>query len=181
MYIVSSCDILLLEPQPYSDAYFGQGDPLMKVITFTCTGNEKSLLRCRYAVSNCGHEHDASVICANVSCSEGDVQLSHGSGEYEGTVEVCRGSNWVTICDSQWSSEDAKVVCRQLGYSVMGETKRLSNRYSLFYPFASFLIFAYLREGAALKSYNFRFNISGVWRRWPNMHNKIASQINKNV
>ena len=81
-----------VEPQAYGGAYFGQGELLSKVATFDCTGNEESLLNCSHAASNCGHQKDASIICANVICSNGDVRLSHGSEEYEGTVEVCLAS-----------------------------------------------------------------------------------------
>ena len=89
---------------------------------FGCFGNEELLLECNYTHSDCGHQHDAAVICADPGCTaEGDIRLLHGMTEYEGTVEVCHSSSWVTICDSQWSSEDAEVVCRQLGYSVMGK------------------------------------------------------------
>lgn len=41
--------------------------------------------------------------------------------EYEGNVQICYNNLWGGICDSGWSSSDAQVVCRQLGYLVYGK------------------------------------------------------------
>lgn len=44
------------------------------------------------------------------------VKLVNGTKPGEGRVMVSYGGVWGTICDSYWADNDARVVCRQLGY-----------------------------------------------------------------
>lgn len=55
------------------------------------------------------------------NCTTGDARLVNGSTRYEGTVQVCIGGVWGTVCDTYWSENDGRVVCRQLGYSTAGK------------------------------------------------------------
>lgn len=54
-------------------------------------------------------------------CNHGDLRLVGGSSQYEGRVELCFNSVWRSVCEEQWGTNDARVVCRQLGYSVAGK------------------------------------------------------------
>ena len=112
-----------------------------------CRGNETTLLNCTHngiAVHSCISSEVAGIICqgnnycyihlyialiplnryfplnviAPSNCSSGDVRLNQGS---QGTVEICVNGYWGTVCDNQWDSIDASVVCRQLGYSYFGK------------------------------------------------------------
>ena len=56
---------------------------------------------------------------AGEECSlDGGVRLvgPDGISTSEGRVEVCINGEWGTVCDHNWGTSDADVVCRQLGF-----------------------------------------------------------------
>ena len=63
--------------------------------------------------------HDCNSI--PVPCTTGELRLVGGDVPNEGRVEICINNVWGTVCDDGWSSVDATVVCRQLGYSTRGQ------------------------------------------------------------
>lgn len=49
-------------------------------------------------------------------CEDGNVRLT-GYSPNQGRMEICRGNVWGSICANYFSTYDADVVCRMLGYS----------------------------------------------------------------
>jgi hypothetical protein len=89
-----------------------------------CKGDESSLLDCPHGglgVHNCGRRERAGVNCLN----ESDIDIRIADGDIfdgSGAVELKMGSEWRSLCCNHWTSEDAKVACRQLGLSDDGAT-----------------------------------------------------------
>ena len=63
-------------------------------------------------------------------CSNGDLRLVDGNIKNEGRVEICVDNVWGTVCDDLFSSVDAQVVCRKLGYLTTG----MCITWHLFFP-----------------------------------------------
>ena len=63
---------------------------------------------------------DTQLLFTVASCTNGDIRLRGGTNRYEGRVEICNNNAWGTVCDDSWSTFDARVACRQLGFSSIG-------------------------------------------------------------
>ena len=56
-------------------------------------------------------------------CNDTNIRLTGGWDGREGRVEVCFGGQWGTVCNNSWDTNDAAVVCRQLGIASQGKLK----------------------------------------------------------
>ena len=55
------------------------------------------------------------------NCTDGELRLGGSlTNLRRGRVEMCYEGQWGTICDDLWGTNDAKVACRQLGFSSYG-------------------------------------------------------------
>ena len=93
-----------------------------------CTGTETRVDQCRnlgyggtmastVGRHNCGHHEDVAVRCSSPTRN---IRLAGGSNQHEGRVEVYYNGQWGTVCDDAFDHNDAKVVCRSLGYYYGG-------------------------------------------------------------
>lgn len=55
-----------------------------------------------------------------IECTDGEIRLVGSEAQNEGNVQICYNNAWGSVCDDGWDTNDANVVCRQLGFQSYG-------------------------------------------------------------
>ena len=65
----------------------------------------------------------SDLLITDEECVTGEIRLEGGVTNSSGLLEVCANGRWGTVCDywSEWSYENAIVVCRQLNLPTAGQ------------------------------------------------------------
>ncbi|XP_053120391.1 deleted in malignant brain tumors 1 protein-like [Hemicordylus capensis] len=97
-------------------AHFGRGDGPIWLDDLRCTGTESDLSQCPakpWGQNDCHHREDAGVVCSGLPA----LSLFNETSTHDcsGRVELFHNGQWGTICDDSWGTEEARVVCQQLG------------------------------------------------------------------
>ena len=112
--------------------------------SWECQGTEDTVESCKNfpgVKSRCNHSQDVGVYChdittkitstvtmttqqsttyENTSSSGIRIELVNGNAPNRGRVEIIRNGVRGTVCDDRWDDNDAKVICRMLGYKRGG-------------------------------------------------------------
>ncbi|XP_071157151.1 scavenger receptor cysteine-rich domain-containing protein DMBT1-like [Mytilus edulis] len=119
---------------PVTAAGFGQGTGSIYLDEVTCMGNESTILQCKTNAigdTDCDHTEDVGVICRNTPASKNiQLRLTGGNSTNAGLLQVNYGGKWGTVCDDDFNSTAAKVVCNQLGVQFVQAVAVSGSRYS---------------------------------------------------
>uniref|UniRef100_A0A3B4AYR2 Soluble scavenger receptor cysteine-rich domain-containing protein SSC5D n=1 Tax=Periophthalmus magnuspinnatus TaxID=409849 RepID=A0A3B4AYR2_9GOBI len=102
-------------------AFYGKGTDQVWMDDIDCTGRENALSECPhrgFGENDCDHNEDAGLLVLMLShiCFSllESVRLINGTDRCSGRLEVFHNGQWSKICNSNWGSTQAKIVCREL-------------------------------------------------------------------
>ncbi|KAK3596896.1 hypothetical protein CHS0354_031673 [Potamilus streckersoni] len=97
------------------NAKYGKGTGPVMLDRAYCRSYHKSLEECSSLswTTNCSHEQDAGIACNIRLAGKALISTSIAYGR----VEVYYNGSWGTVCDTNWYSNEARVVCKMFGYS----------------------------------------------------------------
>ena len=94
------------------------------------------------------------------NCTDEQIRLVGGGNDSLGRVEVCFNNAWGTVCNSRFGTNEAKVICRQLGFSDIGEVVYFLEEKTLF-------MIEYFFDRSSSISLHYKFVWSVVWSNIP--------------
>jgi deleted-in-malignant-brain-tumors protein 1 len=107
--------------------YTSEGTGVVLMDDVRCYGNEKQLVECPF-----GGWGFIRPSCSNVGvvCESNEVnlpvRLTNNQSAYEGLVQVEYFGLWGYVCANNWDDIDAKVVCRQLGFTNIKRARSIN-------------------------------------------------------
>uniref|UniRef100_A0A2K5U1K4 T-cell differentiation antigen CD6 n=1 Tax=Macaca fascicularis TaxID=9541 RepID=A0A2K5U1K4_MACFA len=120
-----------------------------------CSGAEAYLWDCPGLPGQhyCGHKEDAGVVCSEHQ----SWRLTGGADACEGQVEVHFRGVWNTVCDSEWYTSEAKVLCQSLGCGTVIERPK-----GLPHSLSGRMYYSCNGEELTLSNCSWRFNNSNL-------------------
>ncbi|XP_025112203.1 deleted in malignant brain tumors 1 protein-like [Pomacea canaliculata] len=136
--------------QPFSGAYsvthgrLGQGSGPVVLDALSCTGQENFLGQCRHNPAGavlCQPSQTLGIVCAAATTTTVTtppsttpapvidyITLGGNFTAYSGRVDVYHNGMWGTVCNHNWTNQDASVVCKMLGYSGQNATALVNSQ-----------------------------------------------------
>ncbi|XP_045039271.1 T-cell differentiation antigen CD6 isoform X2 [Desmodus rotundus] len=123
-----------------------------------CSGAETYLWDCPGMPGDgyCGHKEDAGVVCSEHQ----SWHLTGGIDHCEGQVEVHFRGVWSTVCDSEWYSSEAHVLCQALGCGTVAERPK-----GLPHSLSGRMYYSCRGDEPTLSECSWRFNNSNLCRQ----------------